>query len=99
MIIPTSHDLGLGLLQMVAWVQVIRTLVAKMEDPNEMIESPCSKTECLMDDTKGHCLTCGRTRDDLANWLNLGPKERSHRARVAKRRLHDSNTDKSQRGD
>ena len=35
MIIPTSPDLGLGLLQIVAWVQVIRALVANMDNPYE----------------------------------------------------------------
>lgn len=50
------------------------------------IESPCSVTECLMDDTLGHCLTCGRTREDLTLWVSLGPKERGARARAAKKR-------------
>ena len=63
------------------------------------IKSPCSVTDCLMDDTVGHCLTCGRTRDDLANWINMGVANRSLRARAAKQRLHDYRSRKPDRGD
>ena len=64
-----------------------------------MTDSPCSVTDCLMDDQRGHCLTCGRTRDDLTRWINLGPKERGARARAAKRRLHDYNRNRTDCGD
>ncbi|MEM7280807.1 MAG: DUF1289 domain-containing protein [Pseudomonadota bacterium] len=39
------------------------------------VESPCISV-CTVDDA-GVCLGCGRTLDEIANWLNLSPEERA----------------------
>lgn len=30
-----------------------------------------------MDMETGHCFGCGRTRDEIANWINYSPQQRS----------------------
>ena len=39
------------------------------------IESPCILV-CSIDDKTGYCFGCGRTGDEIANWLVFSPAER-----------------------
>ena len=39
------------------------------------IESPCILV-CSMDDATGYCFGCGRTRDEIAGWIELTPTMR-----------------------
>ena len=39
------------------------------------IESPCIKV-CVVDPSSGFCIGCGRTRDEIASWLDFGSEER-----------------------
>ena len=40
-----------------------------------LIESPCILV-CSMDPTTGYCFGCGRTRDEIAGWIDMTPDER-----------------------
>ncbi|AKI00141.1 putative Fe-S protein [Hoeflea sp. IMCC20628] len=39
------------------------------------IQSPCILV-CSMDLTTGYCFGCGRTRDEIAGWINYTPEDR-----------------------
>jgi len=39
-------------------------------------ESPC-KLICTLDITTGVCKGCGRTRADIAGWINYSPAQRA----------------------
>lgn len=39
------------------------------------IESPCIKV-CVVDPDSGFCIGCGRTRGEIASWLDITPVER-----------------------
>lgn len=39
------------------------------------MESPCVNI-CVIDDRSGYCIGCGRTRDEVANWVRMTPTER-----------------------
>lgn len=39
------------------------------------VESPCIGL-CMMNDTLGYCLGCGRTRAEIARWSRLAGDER-----------------------
>jgi len=41
-----------------------------------MIESPCVKI-CTLDAQTGLCLGCGRTVDEIANWIDMSVAERA----------------------
>ena len=41
-----------------------------------MIESPCILV-CSIDMKTGFCFGCGRTRDEIAGWMNYTPQERA----------------------
>ncbi|WP_417410198.1 DUF1289 domain-containing protein [Hoeflea sp.] len=40
------------------------------------IESPCILI-CSIDLTTGYCFGCGRTRDEIAQWISYSPETRS----------------------
>jgi predicted Fe-S protein YdhL (DUF1289 family) len=40
------------------------------------IQSPCILV-CSMDLTTGYCFGCGRTRDEIAGWIDYTPEDRS----------------------
>jgi len=40
------------------------------------IESPCILI-CSIDLTSGYCFGCGRTRDEIAQWMSYSPETRS----------------------
>jgi uncharacterized protein len=39
------------------------------------MESPCILV-CSMDDKTGYCFGCGRTRDEIAGWIEMTDTER-----------------------
>ena len=39
------------------------------------IETPCVKI-CVVDPDSGFCIGCGRTRGEIASWLDIDPVER-----------------------
>ncbi|HEY5817735.1 MAG TPA: DUF1289 domain-containing protein [Mesorhizobium sp.] len=39
------------------------------------IESPCILV-CSIDLVTGHCFGCGRTRDEIAAWMDMTPNQR-----------------------
>jgi predicted Fe-S protein YdhL (DUF1289 family) len=39
------------------------------------IESPCVNV-CVVDPETGFCVGCGRTRDEIACWLDISPQAR-----------------------
>lgn len=39
------------------------------------IESPCILV-CSIDPATGYCFGCGRTRDEIAGWIEMTPEER-----------------------
>lgn len=40
-----------------------------------MIESPCILV-CSMDEKTGFCFGCGRTRAEIAGWIDMGADQR-----------------------
>jgi predicted Fe-S protein YdhL (DUF1289 family) len=57
------------------------------------IASPCIGL-CLIDETQGHCLGCGRTRGEIGRWLACTDDERRAVVRAAAIRLgHASRRD------
>ncbi len=40
-----------------------------------MTQSPCILV-CSIDLNSGYCYGCGRTRDEIASWMNLGEIEK-----------------------
>ena len=40
-----------------------------------MIESPCILV-CSIDMKTGYCFGCGRTRDEIAEWIGMTPDQR-----------------------
>ena len=41
------------------------------------MESPCILV-CSIDDKTGYCFGCGRTRDEIAGWIEMSDVERRH---------------------
>lgn len=41
----------------------------------EPIKTPCVKV-CAVDGRSGHCLGCGRTLGEIAQWARLSPEQR-----------------------
>jgi hypothetical protein len=40
-----------------------------------MLDSPCNEI-CTTDSESGLCIGCGRTQNEIANWLNYSNKQR-----------------------
>jgi len=49
-------------------------------------DSPC-KLICKLDITSGVCIGCGRTRDDIAGWINYSAAQRAFANIEAAQRL------------
>lgn len=50
------------------------------------IESPCILV-CSIDPATGYCFGCGRTRDEIAGWIEMTPEERRRVMMVLPERL------------
>lgn len=50
------------------------------------IESPCILV-CSIDPATGYCFGCGRTRDEIAGWIEMTPEERRQVMRTLPERL------------
>ena len=59
------------------------------------IESPCIKV-CVVDPASGFCIGCGRTREEIASWLDISVGERRRVMRVLPERI-SSLTDRRRR--
>ena len=57
----------------------IRAMAASCDDRAESgmttIESPCILV-CSIDMKTGYCFGCGRTRDEIAGWIDMTPETR-----------------------
>jgi predicted Fe-S protein YdhL (DUF1289 family) len=47
-----------------------------LELPMTIIESPCILV-CSIDLATGYCFGCGRTSDEIAEWIGMSPQRRS----------------------
>jgi uncharacterized protein len=56
------------------------------------IQSPCTKI-CVLDQKSGLCIGCGRTLDEIGQWLSLSEPERSRVMGELPRRLAALKTD------
>ena len=43
----------------------------------ELIKTPC-KNICVIDTETSECIGCGRTRQEISNWLTMNADERNH---------------------
>lgn len=50
------------------------------------VQSPCIKI-CVLDQKSGLCIGCGRTLNEIGQWLSLSEAERSRVMRELPRRL------------
>ena len=50
------------------------------------IESPCIKV-CVVDPGSGFCIGCGRTREEIASWLDISVGERRRVMRALPERI------------
>jgi predicted Fe-S protein YdhL (DUF1289 family) len=50
------------------------------------LETPCVNI-CLLDETSGLCVGCGRTGDEIARWVEMTPAQRSAIMAVLHERL------------
>jgi predicted Fe-S protein YdhL (DUF1289 family) len=50
------------------------------------LETPCVNI-CLLDETSGLCVGCGRTGDEIARWVEMTPAQRSAIMAVLPERL------------
>jgi predicted Fe-S protein YdhL (DUF1289 family) len=51
------------------------------------METPC-RNECHYNARLGMCESCGRTTEDLTNWITMSKDERLNAMRIAKQRLN-----------
>jgi predicted Fe-S protein YdhL (DUF1289 family) len=56
------------------------------------VQSPCVKI-CVLDEKSGLCIGCGRTLDEIGQWLSLNESERSRVMDELPRRLAGLKTD------
>lgn len=47
----------------------------RKSDERPLIESPCILV-CSIDEKTGYCFGCGRTREEIGNWLDYSAGER-----------------------
>ena len=59
------------------------------------IESPCIKV-CVVDPASGFCIGCGRTREEIARWIDISVRERRRVMRALPERI-SSLTDRRRR--
>jgi predicted Fe-S protein YdhL (DUF1289 family) len=50
------------------------------------IESPCIKV-CVVDPASGFCIGCGRTREEIASWIDISARERRQVMRALPERI------------
>jgi len=50
------------------------------------IESPCIKV-CVVDPASGFCIGCGRTREEIASWIDISVRERRRVMRALPERI------------
>ncbi len=60
-------------------------------------DSPCIKV-CVVDQVTGHCIGCGRSRDEIAGWLHFSDGEKSALVAELPGRLADMTAKRKRRG-
>jgi uncharacterized protein len=61
------------------------------------IETPCIKI-CVIEPETGFCIGCGRTRDEIASWLNMSAPARHTLMQTLPTRVSTLTTLKTRRG-
>lgn len=61
------------------------------------IETPCIKI-CVLEPETGFCIGCGRTRDEISNWLVLNASQRRHIMQTLPERVAGMTKQKTRRG-
>jgi uncharacterized protein len=61
------------------------------------IETPCVKV-CVVDAETGFCIGCGRTRQEIGDWLALSPGERQQVMAALPERVATLTQQKRRRG-
>ncbi|MBM3396677.1 MAG: DUF1289 domain-containing protein [Betaproteobacteria bacterium] len=62
------------------------------------VPSPCIKV-CQIDNARGVCIGCLRTLQEIADWLEMSPKQQlATLQRVAERRRQESNPESASTG-
>jgi len=60
-------------------------------------DSPCIKV-CVVDPVSGHCIGCGRSRSEIASWLQLSAPERAAVNAALPQRLAEITAKRKRRG-
>jgi len=76
------------------WFPPINLWTLPMWNDNLKNETPCTR-ECCYDTDKGHCISCGRTLEDLKEWKEMSTLERRARTASAKWRMEVYNASRS----
>ncbi len=61
------------------------------------IETPCIKI-CVVEPETGYCIGCGRTRDEIAAWIEMSPVARNETMAILPERVATLTQRKSRRG-
>jgi uncharacterized protein len=61
------------------------------------IETPCIKI-CVIEPETGFCIGCGRTRDEIASWLNISANDRHTLMQTLPDRVNTLTQRKTRRG-
>ena len=69
-----------------------------MDNPHFLdIETPCVKI-CVIDPETQFCIGCGRTREEIASWIGMGPTARHSIVLELPQRVGNLTKLKSRRG-
>jgi len=66
-------------------------------NPLPAIETPCIKV-CVVDPETGHCIGCGRTRQEIGGWLGFSPEQRREIMASLPQRMESLTSRKRRRG-
>jgi uncharacterized protein len=64
---------------------------------NQPIETPCIKI-CVVEPESGFCIGCGRTRMEIADWIEMAAVERRYVMDQLQERIATLTSRKSRRG-
>ena len=61
------------------------------------VETPCIKV-CVVDPGSGFCIGCGRSRDEIASWLDLNTEQRRRIMRSLPERISSLSSRRRRKG-
>ena len=61
------------------------------------VETPCIKV-CVVDPGSGFCIGCGRSRDEIASWLDLNTEQRRRIMRSLPERISSLSNRRRRKG-